>query len=187
VKTTSCSRAASRLNDFLFLWRLLSALLLAAGGGSAIAAAAQPLVEVAAFGAAPVSGAEASSGPISRTGDLLLRPRGRTDTTEQLQLHGIRLGAAAEDGTLLGTPWAIADATTQPGIINAVTDADGKASLHVGIGWPTTAAAAPTGGLAIDRIVFTSSALPGGQLDLGASRIGTMQIQYLDVKLRPGL
>jgi hypothetical protein len=120
-------------------------------------------------------------------GDLLLRPRGRAEAGEQLQLHGIRLGAASADGTLLGTPWAIADATTQPGIINAVTDADGKSALHIGIGWPTAAAGAPIGGLAIESIVFRSDALPGGQMDLGASRIGTMQIQYLDVKLRPGL
>jgi hypothetical protein len=120
-------------------------------------------------------------------GDVLLRPRGRADATEQLQLHGIRLGAAAEDGTLLGTPWALADATLQPGIINAVTDADGKSSLHVGIGWPTTAAGAPIGSLVIDNISFKSDTLPGGQMDLGSSRIGTMQIQYLDVKLRPGL
>ncbi|MED5620502.1 hypothetical protein [Ideonella sp. BN130291] len=120
-------------------------------------------------------------------GDVLLRPRGRADATEQLQLHGIRLGAAAEDGTPLGTPWALADASLQPGIINAVTDADGKSSLHVGIGWPTTTAGAPIGSLVIDNTSFKSDMLPGGQMDLGSSRIGTMQIQYLDVKLRPGL
>jgi hypothetical protein len=120
-------------------------------------------------------------------GDLLLRPRGRADGAEELRLHGIRLGAAAEDGTLLGTPWALADATLQPGILNAVTDADGKASLHVGIGWPTTAAGAPIGSLVVDNISFKSDTLPGGVMDLGVSRIGTLQIQYLDVKLRPGL
>ena len=120
-------------------------------------------------------------------GDLLLRPRGRTDSTEQLQLHGIRLGAAAEDGTLLGTPWMLADVTNQPGILNAVTDPDGKSYLHIGIGWPTSAAGAPLAGLVIDNITFRSDTLPGGQLDLGSSRIGTMQLQFLDVKFRPGM
>ncbi|MEW6703422.1 MAG: hypothetical protein AB1430_01050 [Pseudomonadota bacterium] len=119
-------------------------------------------------------------------GQLLLRPRGRGVETEQLGFSGIRLGAAAEDGTLLGTPWHLADATHQPGIFNAVTDANGVSSLHLGIGWPTGSSGAPIGSLVIDNIAFRSDALPGGQLDLGSSRIGTMQVQYLDVKLRGG-
>lgn len=127
-------------------------------------------------------------------GNLLLRPRGRDDTTaadpagvsEQLRLAGVHLGAAASDGTLLGTPWAIADATTQPGIVNAVTDANGSSSLHIAIDWPTSGHNAAVGGLAIDNLSFKSAALPGGALDLGSSRIGTMQIQFLDVKLKPG-
>jgi len=127
-------------------------------------------------------------------GHLMLRPRGRDDVndadpasvTEQMRLSGIHLGAASSDGTLLGSPWAIADATNQPGIFNAVTDAAGNSYLHLGIGWPTTSAGAPLGGLLIDSIVFKSDSLPGGQLDLGSSRIGTMQLQYLDVKLKAG-
>jgi hypothetical protein len=125
---------------------------------------------------------------------LMLRPRGRDDVTaadpagvsEQFRMSGIKLGAASDSGVLLGAPWVIAAATTQPGIFNAVTDANGKSSLHIGIGWPTTTAGAPIGGLAIDSIVFKSESLPSGQMDLGASRIGTLQIQYLDVKLRAG-
>ncbi len=120
-------------------------------------------------------------------GDVLLRPRGRADGTEQLQFHGIHLGAAAEDGTLLGTPWLLADATHQPGILNAVTDPDGTSYLHLGIGWPTTQAGAPIGSLVIDNISFKTDALGGASMDLGSSRIGTMQIQYMDVKLRPGM
>jgi hypothetical protein len=120
-------------------------------------------------------------------GKLALRARGRADETEQLLLSGIHLSAAAADGTPLGTPWLLADATNQPGIFNAVTDANGVSSLHLGIGWPTTAAGAPTGSLVIDNIAFRSASLPGGQMDLGSSRIGTMQVQYLDVKLRGGL
>jgi hypothetical protein len=128
-------------------------------------------------------------------GHLMLRPRGRDDVndpdpasvTEQMRLSGIHLGAASSDGALLGSPWAIADATNQPGIFNAVTDGAGNSYLHLGIGWPTTAAGAPIGGLLIDSIVFKSDSLPGGQLDLGSSRIGTMQLQYLDVRLKAGL
>lgn len=147
------------------------------GGSLTLTTPATPGVEGIAFGLALRAD----------IGNLLLRPRGRDDASEQWQLSGIHLGAASDSGVLLGAPWAIADATTQPGIINAVTDANGVSSLHIGIGWPTTAAAAPIGGLAIDSIVFKSDALLGGMLDLGSSRIGTMQIQYLDIKLRAGL
>jgi len=120
-------------------------------------------------------------------GRLQLRPRGRADDGEQLQFSGLRLGAAAADGTLLGAPWFIAAATHQPGILNAVTDANGVSSLHLGIGWPTGAHGAPIGSLVIDNIAFRSTTLPGGQMDLGSSRIGTVQLQFLDVKFRGGL
>jgi murein DD-endopeptidase MepM/ murein hydrolase activator NlpD len=67
------------------VYRLLGALLLAAmvAQGAARAAAAQPLVEVAAFGAAPVSGVDASARQGPRPGDFLLRPeRSRRATPE---------------------------------------------------------------------------------------------------------
>ena len=55
--------------------RLLSALLIvAAAPGAARSAAIQPLVEVAAFGAAPVSGVDAAGRQQPRPGDFLLRP-----------------------------------------------------------------------------------------------------------------
>ena len=154
------------------------------GGSVSLTTPAAPGVEGIAFGLALQAD----------IAHLLLRPRGRDDVTvadpasvsEQFRLSGIKLGAASESGVLLGAPWVIADVTTQPGIFNAVTDADGKSSLHIGIGWPTTPAGAPIGGLSIDSIVFKSDTLPGGQMDLGSSRIGTLQIQYLDVKLRAG-
>lgn len=151
--------------------------LVSRAGSLAITTPAEPGVEGVAFGL----------GLRLDVGQLLLRPRGRTDNAEQLALGGIHIAAAAADGTPLGSPWQIADATNQPGILNATTDADGSSHLHLGIGWPTTPAGAPTGTFVIDSLVFTSAALPGGQLDLGSSRIGTMQIQYLDVKLRAGL
>lgn len=151
--------------------------LVSRAGSLTITTPADPGVEGVAFGL----------GLHLDVGQVLLRPRGRSDGTEQLAIGGLHLSAAAADGTLLGTPWAVADATTQPGILNATTDPDGSSHLHVGIGWPTAAAGAPVGALVIDSIVFKSDALPGGQLDLGSSRIGAMQIQYLDVKLRSGL
>jgi hypothetical protein len=127
-------------------------------------------------------------------GHVILRPRGRDDVTnadpstvsEQFRLSGIKLGAASDTGVALGTPWVIADATNQPGLFNAITDSNGNSFLHLNIGWPTTPAGAPFGTLGIDSIVFKSDALPGGSLDLGSSRIGTLQIQYLDVKLKAG-
>jgi hypothetical protein len=146
------------------------------GGSVTLTTSATPGVEGIAFGLAIRAD----------IGNVTLRPRGRDDAGEQWQLAGVRLGAASGSGVLLGSPWAIADATNQPGIVNAVTDGQGVSTLHLGIGWPTTAAGAAIGGLAIDSIVFKSDALPGGQLDLGSSRVGTMQIQYLDVKLKAG-
>lgn len=115
---------------------------------------------------------------------LALRPRGRADAGEELSFGGLRLGAAAADGTPLGTPWRLADATLQPAIFNAVTDAQGVSAIRLGIDWPTSAAGAPTGSLVIDNIAFRSNGATA--LDLGASRIGTLQIQYADIRLRAG-
>jgi hypothetical protein len=123
-------------------------------------------------------------------GNLLLRPRGRDDITlaepagvkEQMNVSGIRLGAVDANGNFLNAPWRIADVARQPGVINAVTDAAGNSRLHIGIDWPD-ANGAPLGGLQIDNLSFRSDIT--GNLDLGSSRIGAMQIQYLDIKMRP--
>lgn len=135
-------------------------------------------------------------------GNLLLRPRGRDDTTnadaptvgEQLRVQGIHLRAYNATAALPTAPWAIADVAQQPGIVNAVT-VGGMSSLHAGIGWPTTAAGAPVGTLVIDNIAFKTDA-PGfidpstgaasNSFSLGSSRIGSMQLQFLDIRLRPG-
>lgn len=124
-------------------------------------------------------------------GNLLLRPRGRDDITqadpaavgEQMNLRGIHVGAASADGIWLNAPWQLADVTTQPGIFNAVTDASGNSRLHIGIGWPTGMDGAPWGSLVVDNITFKSDV--SGTLDLGSSRIGAMQLQYVDIKFRP--
>jgi hypothetical protein len=96
-------------------------------------------------------------------------------------LSNVSIGAAGADGMPSG-PWRIADVTSQAGIFNARTDDAGNARLHIGIDWPD-ANGAPTGTLQIGNITFRSpNAVP---VDLGSSRIGAIQLQYLDVKFRP--
>lgn len=131
-------------------------------------------------------------------GSLLIRPRGRGDitnaddagVTNQLRLQGIHISGA--DGV---SPWVLADVTAQPGIFNAVTEG-GQSFLHVGIGWNTDLdAQTPAGKVVIDNISFRNSAptyidpMSGAAtntLNLGTSSIGSMQIQYLDMKLHAG-
>ena len=131
-------------------------------------------------------------------GSLLLRPRGRGDianaddagVTNQLRLQGIHISGA--DGV---SPWVLADVTSQPGIFNAVTEG-GQSFLHVVIGWNTNLdTEAPAGKVVIDNISFRNNAATyidpmsgaaANTLNLGASSIGSMQIQYLDMKLHAG-
>ncbi|MCH8179326.1 MAG: hypothetical protein IIA02_06030 [Proteobacteria bacterium] len=144
------------------------------GGGLDITTPATPGVEGFAFGLALRVD----------IGDVLIRPRGRDDITvadpgtvgEQLRISGVHIG------TPDGKPWAIADATTQPGIINAVTDANGQSFLHVGIDWSSAPQGPATGRVVIDNIAFKSDVT--GNLDLGSSRINAIQLQYLDIKFR---
>ncbi|MBJ7311845.1 hypothetical protein H7U20_16795 [Rugamonas sp. CCM 8940] len=117
-------------------------------------------------------------------GQLALRPRGRDNSGEQMALSGIHLGGVDANGNFNQTPWAIADVAAQPAVINALTDETGP-RLHIGIDWPDArygSGAAPAGGLVIDNISFSSPGQP--TVDLGSSRIGSMQIQYLDIKFR---
>ncbi|WP_088707847.1 hypothetical protein [Noviherbaspirillum denitrificans] len=123
-------------------------------------------------------------------GDLLLRPRGRDDisqaepagVTEQMHFRGLRIGAVDSNGNILNAPWRIADVASQPGIFNAITDEAGNPRLRIGIDWPD-ANGASAGGLQIDKLSFRSDAT--GNVDLGSSRIGSMQIQYLDIRFKP--
>jgi hypothetical protein len=117
-------------------------------------------------------------------GQLALRPRGRADSGEQMAFSGIHLGGVDANGDFNQTPWAIADVAAQPAVINALTDETGP-RLHIGIDWPDArhgSGVAPAGGLLIDNISFSSPGQP--TVDLGSSRIGSMQIQYLDIKFR---
>ncbi len=91
MKTISCSSAAFSERARVLVCRLLSALLLvvAVTEGAALAAAAQPLVEVAAFGAAPVSGFDASGRQQPRPGDFLQRPERTRRATPELETRAV--------------------------------------------------------------------------------------------------
>jgi hypothetical protein len=115
-------------------------------------------------------------------GSLTLAPNGRAATGEAMVLSSVTIGAATADGSAPTAPWRIADVTSQAGIFNARTDAAGNASLHIGVNWPDAGQAAPSGTLQIGNISFRSDA--GANMDLGSSRIGAIQLQYLDVKFR---
>ncbi|MFL6634957.1 MAG: hypothetical protein ACJ8HJ_21845 [Massilia sp.] len=115
-------------------------------------------------------------------GSLTLAPNGREATGEAMVLSNVKIGAATADGSAPTAPWRIADVTSQAGIFNARTDAAGNSSLHIGVGWPDAGQAAPSGTLQIGNISFRSDA--GASMDLGSSRIGSIQLQYLDVKFR---
>lgn len=115
-------------------------------------------------------------------GSLTLAPNGRDATGEAMVLSNVKIGAATVDGSAPTSPWRIADVTSQAGIFNARTDAAGNSSLHIGVNWPDAGQAAPSGTLQIGNISFRSDA--GASMDLGSSRIGSIQLQYLDVKFR---
>lgn len=120
-------------------------------------------------------------------GSLALQPNGRGATGEAMVLSNVRIGAATEDGSAPVAPWRLADVSAQAGIFNARTDDAGNSRLHIGINWPEAGAAAAAGTLQIGNISFRSDA--GGtvapNVDLGSSRIGSIQLQYLDIKFRP--
>ena len=131
-------------------------------------------------------------------GSLLIRPRGRDDVTNadapgatnQLRLQGIHISDV--DGV---SPWVLADVTAQPGIFNAVTE-NGQSFLHLGIGWNTDLDTETRAGtVVVDNITFRNdrptymdpmTGAATNTLNLGASSIGSMQIQYLDMKLHAG-
>lgn len=123
-------------------------------------------------------------------GGIALRPRGRDDASNELRLSGIHVSAA--DGV---SPWVLADVTAQPGIFNAITEG-GRSYLHVGIGWPTDLGKeVPAARIVVDNITFRNdqptfvdpvSQAPVSTLNLGSSSIGSMQVQYFDMKLRAG-
>jgi hypothetical protein len=120
-------------------------------------------------------------------GSLALQPNGRAAAGEAMVLSNLRIGAATEDGSAPVAPWRLADVRAQAGIFNVRTDDAGNARLHIGINWPEAGASAAAGTLQIGNIGFRSDApnTLGASVDLGSSRIGSIQLQYLDIKFRP--
>jgi hypothetical protein len=117
-------------------------------------------------------------------GQLSFRPRGRDDASEAMVLSGVHIGGVDGNGVFNNTPWVLANVASQPAVINALTDELGP-RLHIGIDWPDPrygSGAAPAGGIVVDNISFVSPGQP--TLDLGSSRIGSIQIQYLDIKFK---
>jgi hypothetical protein len=117
-------------------------------------------------------------------GQLSFRPRGRDDASEAMVLSGVHIGGVDGNGVFNNTPWVTANVASQPAVINALTDEMGP-RLHIGIDWPDPRygnGMAPAGGIVVDNISFVSPGQP--TVDLGASRIGSIQIQYLDIKFK---
>lgn len=117
-------------------------------------------------------------------GELSLRARGRTDDSEAMVWRGIHVGAVDGSGLFTNTPWMLANVASQPAVINALSDETGP-RLHIGIDWPDSrygSGVAPAGGIVVDNISFVSP--NQSTVDLGSSRIGSIQIQYLDIKFK---
>jgi hypothetical protein len=118
---------------------------------------------------------------------LGIYPHGRAvdntiDTSESLTFNGIHLADATTGGA-----WMLADVTNHPGLFNAQTDATGS-YLHLQVGWPTSVDAVAAASLKVDTITFTSGGAPAmtfGTAAAPAVSIASMQINYIDVKLRP--
>jgi len=103
------------------------------------------------------------------------------DKSDALVLTGIHLADANTGGA-----WSLADVTTHPGLINAMTDSLGS-YLHVQVGWPTTADPVPAAALRVDNITFISPGAAGPvTTNLGSASIASLQLNYVDIKLRAG-
>lgn len=133
-------------------------------------------------------------------GALILRPRGRDDDSAEFALRGIKIGAANDDRTGFHADstktWTVADVIMQPGILNAYTDANGKAVLRMGIEWyrgkvggesDTDLAGfkGSVGAFSVDQILIKGGTAAAPVVkDLGGLSVGGMEIRYLDVVFR---
>ena len=106
-------------------------------------------------------------------GQLLFSPNGRTSTDGQMEISGIKV----EGSETPGSPWVIANLKTQSGKFRLPVGSDGESRLNLGVDWPVGADAA-TGRLSIDKVAFSNGT------NLGSSSIGSMQIQYMNIKFR---
>jgi hypothetical protein len=69
-------------------------------------------------------------------------------------------------------------------VLQVIGDGQGGQVLQLKVDWSTAEAGAAKAGLLIDNVRFDSSV--NGAMDLGSSRISSFQINYLDMRLRPG-
>lgn len=105
---------------------------------------------------------------------VLLQPT-RGNTAGQMAVSGVKLSGASA-----GSPWVLADVAAQPGEFHVLNDAGGD-QLQWTLNWPSLSTEAGIGRLQINNMTFTT---PTGSVDLGSSSIGSMQIQYLNVKFK---
>ncbi len=123
------------------------------------------------FSTGPSGGVDLGLATKLSIGQLLFSPNGRTSTVGQMAISGIKV----ESSETPGNPWVIADLKTQSGKFRIPND--GVTSLSLGVDWPVGADAA-TGKLTIDNVAFSNGT------NLGSSSIGSMQIQYMNIKFR---
>lgn len=125
------------------------------------------------FSTGPSGGVDLGWATKLSIGQLLLSPNGRTDTAGQMEISGIKV----EGSETPGSPWVIANLKTQSGKFRLPVGSDGESRLNLGVDWPVGADAA-TGRLSIDKVAFSNGT------NLGSSSIGSMQIQYMNIKFR---
>jgi hypothetical protein len=175
-------------------WQAAADLSVTPAGGSTQAMGALVLQDLALYGGGVQMSTEPGSGSGSGVllgvalradlGALSWRARGRADGSEALTLSGIHLGAVDDSGNFTQQPWALADVTSQPAVLQVIGDGQGGQVLQLKVDWSTAEAGAAKAGLLIDNVRFDSSV--NGAMDLGSSRINSFQINYLDMRLRPG-
>ena len=175
-------------------WQAAADLSVTPAGGSTQALGALVLQDLALYGGGVQMSTEPGSGSGSGVllgvalradlGALSWRARGRADGSEALTLSGIHLGAVDDSGNFTQQPWALADVTSQPAVLQVIGDGQGGQVLQLKVDWSTAEAGAAKAGLLIDNVRFDSSV--NGAMDLGSSRINSFQINYLDMRLRPG-
>ena len=175
-------------------WQAAADLSVTPAGGSTQALGALVLQDLALYGGGVQMSTEPGSGSGSGVllgvalradlGALSWRVRGRADGSEALTLSGIHLGAVDDSGNFTQQPWALADVTSQPAVLQVIGDGQGGQVLQLKVDWSTAEAGAAKAGLLIDNVRFDSGV--NGAMDLGSSRINSFQINYLDMRLRPG-
>ncbi|MCA6217357.1 hypothetical protein KGA65_12475 [Ideonella sp. B7] len=175
-------------------WQAAADLAVTPAGGTPQALGALVLQDLALYGGgvqlSTQSDGGAGSGLVlgvalrADVGALSWRARGRNDGSEALTLSGIHLGAVDASGQFTGQPWALADVSQQPAVLQVIRDGNGGQVLQLKVDWRSSDTGAAKAGLLIDNVRFDSAA--NGAMDLGSSRISSFQINHMDLRLRPG-